>query len=253
MTSLFDVGKSAIQAYRQSLGVTGQNIANLNTDGYMRREADLQEVTGGQGGVTSLANQAGLGVRVADIKRSFDAFLSDSKLAANANFERMDSYVKQLEKVENALLPAEADLGTHIGSFFRSLGDVSAAPSDLAPRIVALEQGRSLASAFNSTFLQLDQLKDATTAMMSDAVKGINLLTSELASINNRILSSGQSGKSPNSLLDLRDRLVADISSLADVSVSYSDRVVANLTLGNSGVGQSLVQGIKKTQVGFIE
>ena len=253
MTSLFDVGKSAIQAYRQSLGVTGQNIANLNTDGYMRREADLQEVTGGQGGITSLANQAGLGVRVADIKRSFDAFLSDSKLAANANFERMDSYVKQLEKVENALLPAEADLGTHIGSFFRSLGDVSAAPSDLAPRIVALEQGRSLASAFNSTFLQLDQLKDATTAMMSDAVKGINLLTSELASINNRILSSGQSGKSPNSLLDLRDRLVADISSLADVSVSYSDRGVANLTLGNSGVGQSLVQGIKKTQVGFIE
>ena len=28
MTSLFDVGKSAIQAYRQSLAVTGQNIAN---------------------------------------------------------------------------------------------------------------------------------------------------------------------------------------------------------------------------------
>ena len=34
MTSLFDVGKSAIQAYRQSLSVTGQNIANINTDGY---------------------------------------------------------------------------------------------------------------------------------------------------------------------------------------------------------------------------
>ena len=35
MTSLFDVGKSAIQAYRQSLAVTGQNIANINTDGYV--------------------------------------------------------------------------------------------------------------------------------------------------------------------------------------------------------------------------
>ena len=42
MTSLFDVGKSAIQAYRQSLAVTGQNIANINTDGYVRREADLE-------------------------------------------------------------------------------------------------------------------------------------------------------------------------------------------------------------------
>ncbi|MBT6416789.1 FlgK family flagellar hook-associated protein, partial [Candidatus Puniceispirillum sp.] len=152
MTSLFDVGKSAIQAYRQSLGVTGQNIANINTEGYKRREANLEEVTASQGGITSIANQAGLGVRVANITRSFDSFLTDSKLAANANFQRMDSYVKQLEKVETALLPSDADLGTQIGNFFRGLADVSAAPSDLAPRVVALEQGRSLAAAFNSTF-----------------------------------------------------------------------------------------------------
>ena len=75
MTSLFDVGKSGIQAYRQSLAVTGQNIANMNTEGYSRREATLQEVTASQGGITSLSSQAGLGVRVADIRRSFDAFL----------------------------------------------------------------------------------------------------------------------------------------------------------------------------------
>ena len=39
MSSLFDVGKSVVQSYRQSLAVTGQNIANINTDGYKRREA----------------------------------------------------------------------------------------------------------------------------------------------------------------------------------------------------------------------
>lgn len=253
MTSLFDVGKSAIQAYRQSLAVTGQNIANINTEGYMRREANLQEVTASQGGITSIANQAGLGVRVANIKRSFDAFLTDSKLAANANFQRMDSYVKQLEKIETALLPSDADLGTQIGNFFRSLGDVSAAPSDLAPRVVALEQGRSLAAAFNSTFLQLDNFKRATTAQMQDAMDGINLLTKELTSVNDRILSSGQSGKSPNSFLDLRDRLVQDISAMADISVSYTDRGVANLTMGSSGAGPSLVDGNTRTQLGFIE
>jgi flagellar hook-associated protein 1 len=253
MTSLFDVGKSAIQAYRQSLAVTGQNIANLNTEGYARREADLKEVTASQGGITSIANQAGLGVRVADIRRSFDAFLTDSKLSASANFGRMDSYVRQLEKVENALLPADADLGTQIGNFFRALSDASAAPSDLAPRVVALEQGKSLAAAFNSTFYQLDQLKTMTLSRTQDAIDGVNLLTQELASVNNRILSSGQSGKSPNSFLDLRDRLVQDISALADVSVSYTDRGVANLTVGMSGVGPSLVDGTSRTQMGFTE
>ena len=46
MSSLFDVGKSALNSYRQSLAVTGQNIANINTEGYKRREAKLEEVTG---------------------------------------------------------------------------------------------------------------------------------------------------------------------------------------------------------------
>ena len=42
MSSLFDIGKSAINSYRQSLAVTGQNIANINTEGYKRREATLE-------------------------------------------------------------------------------------------------------------------------------------------------------------------------------------------------------------------
>ena len=44
MSSLFDIGKSGLQSYRQSLAVTGQNIANINTDGYKRREANLEEI-----------------------------------------------------------------------------------------------------------------------------------------------------------------------------------------------------------------
>ena len=42
MADLFSIGKSGLQAYRQALGVTGQNIANINTDGYKRRGAELE-------------------------------------------------------------------------------------------------------------------------------------------------------------------------------------------------------------------
>ena len=42
MASLFDIGKSAVLSYRQALSVTGQNIANINTDGYKRRQASLE-------------------------------------------------------------------------------------------------------------------------------------------------------------------------------------------------------------------
>ena len=45
MPSLFDIARSGVQSYRQALAVTGQNIANINTDGYKRREAGLTEVS----------------------------------------------------------------------------------------------------------------------------------------------------------------------------------------------------------------
>ncbi|NCF48685.1 MAG: hypothetical protein GWP36_04105 [Bacteroidetes bacterium] len=51
MSNLFDIGRSGLQSYRRALAVTGQNIANVNTEGYKRREADLHEVSGIRGDV----------------------------------------------------------------------------------------------------------------------------------------------------------------------------------------------------------
>ena len=110
MSSLFDIGKSAVQSYRQALAVTGQNIANVNTDGYKRREADLKEVTAGSGNVTSVNTQAGLGVRVEDIRRSFDQFLLDRSRSSIANYEKLKAYTDQIKQLEDTILPGEADL-----------------------------------------------------------------------------------------------------------------------------------------------
>jgi len=64
MASLFEIGKTGVQAYRQALSVTGQNIANINTEGYNKRNADISEVAGVSGGPTNVSDSSGLGVRV---------------------------------------------------------------------------------------------------------------------------------------------------------------------------------------------
>ena len=96
MPSLFDIGKSGLQAYRQSLAVTGQNIANINTDGYKKREASLEEVTGAGGGVTEISDQTGLGVRVDEIRRAFDEFLIDKARQASSVYEKTNSYLNEV-------------------------------------------------------------------------------------------------------------------------------------------------------------
>ena len=60
MSGLFDIGKSGLTSYRQALAVTGQNIANINTDGYKRRNVELEEVSGKARGLHRPVIQQGL-------------------------------------------------------------------------------------------------------------------------------------------------------------------------------------------------
>jgi len=79
MASLLDIGRSAVNAQREALNVTGQNIVNANTEGYRRRDASLEEVSGIQSELTSVTGQSGLGVRLSEVRRAYDSFLSESK------------------------------------------------------------------------------------------------------------------------------------------------------------------------------
>jgi len=192
MSSLFDVGKSAINSYRQSLAVTGQNIANINTEGYKRREATLEEVSGSQGSITSIQDQAGLGVRVTDIRRSFDSFMQDRSRFAQSEYQTYDTYLEQLQQLENQLLPGEGGIDKRLSSFFNSLYDVAVDPTSLSTRIIAMEQGKAVSDAFADTALQLEKLKSNITSQMDDTLNAFNTLTVEMASVNEQITSNDQ-------------------------------------------------------------
>ena len=115
---------------------------------------------------------------------------------------------------------------------------------------MAIEQGKSLAAGFNNYATQLNQLLSNTESVMEDSIDTINLLSTQLADINGRIMAAGQSGQSPNSIYDLRDKAVTDLSKLTDLTVSYSGRGVVSVKLGSSGVGPTIVDGKNAMEVG---
>ena len=130
MGSLFEIAKSGIQTYRQALAVTGQNIANVNTEGYSKRDVSLEELGGIQGGVTDVSDQTGLGVRVENIRRSFNAYIDERLRSSHSTYEQLDQFSKEVTLLEDTLLPDGSDLSTYIGKFFSSLQEVAAAPED---------------------------------------------------------------------------------------------------------------------------
>ncbi|MDA7599586.1 flagellar hook-associated protein FlgK [Alphaproteobacteria bacterium] len=252
MASLFDIGKSGLQSYRQALSVTGQNIANINTDGYKRREATLEEVAGSQGGVTSVATQNGLGVRVTDIRRSFDEFLLNKTRSATAYAQTSTSYLSAIEQLENLLLPGDSNLGNALNTFFGGLNEVSAAPSDLSPRVVAMEQGRMLAGTFNQLSATLKELQAGVVSQTNQKMAELNILTGDLVELNKK-LSGNDATKAQNSLLDARDNLLDQISEYAEVAVTLQKSGKATVNLGKGSTGPVLVTGDQQTTLGAEE
>jgi len=247
MSSLFDIGKSGLNSYRQALAVTGQNIANINTDGYKRRGATLEEVTASQSGINSTGNSPGLGVRVAEIQRAFDEFLLNKARSATAYAEATSTFSNSIGQLEDILLPGEANLGAAIGRFFTGLQEIATTPSDLVARTVALEQARQMADSFKETAALVNGYMDGLRTQARQQISDINVLTEELASINVQ-LSTG--GKGNNALLDSRDAVIDKLSEYVQVTVTLNNKGVASVTLGDHANGPRLVDVDRATLLG---
>ena len=253
MPSLFDIAKSGVQSYRQALAVTGQNIANINTDGYKRREAGLTEVSSGQGGITQIQDGTGLGVRVEDIKRSFDAYLLDRKRNSFSREETASNFLEKISELEDLLLPGDADLGSSMGLFFSSLQEVAASPADVAARVVAVEEGKNVAATFSRTSEVLSQLKTGAKSHAQQEIDTVNILTKEILNVNSKLLSSSTQGGAANALLDNRDRLIDELSKTLEVTVTYTAKNAAIVRLGGSGSGPKIVEDSKRITIGLDE
>ena len=117
MGDLFDIGKAGISAYKNSLAATGQNIANVGTEGYARRETSIEEISVANADILSISNTSGLGVRMGGITRAFDQFLDLQLQNASSSFSFSKSKSEVLDRLEDVLIPKSATVGTRISEF----------------------------------------------------------------------------------------------------------------------------------------
>ena len=249
MASLFDIGKSGLNSYRQALAVTGQNIANINTDGYKRRGVDLEEISASQSGMNSVGNSPGLGVRVSEIRRAFDEFLLTKARSTTAYAEATSTFSSSIKQLEDIILPGDANVGAAIGRFFTGLQEISSMPSDLAARTVAFEQAKQMAESFNETAALIAGYRDGLMTQAQQQLDDVNVLTAELAAINLQLSTTG-GAKPNNSLLDSRDAIIDKLSEYVEVTVDLNNKGVATVTLGDNPNGPRLVQMDRTTQLG---
>ena len=251
MGDLFDIGKAGISAYKSSLAATGQNIANVGTEGYSRRDASIEEVSAANADVLYLSNTSGLGVRMGGITRAFDQFLDLQLQNSSSSFSFAKSKSEVLSRLESTLIPQSATVGTRIGEFFDNLNNLTQDPSNVSLRALALSGAEGVSREITSLHSGLNDLRTVARGTLELAAGEFNNTLKNLSKVQNEITGNATKTGSQNGLLDQRDRLLSELSEFAEISVEYHGNGGVSVSLGQLAKAGALLEGNSFNKVSF--
>lgn len=236
-----EAAKRGLMAHMAAIDVTGQNIANANTEGYSRQQAVLTNLgpIGPAGG--EAYESIGRGVTVQLIQRIKDDFLEDEIRNQRAVENYWDSNQETLERIENLLLePSDSGIRSLMDKFWSSLEDLTAYPDDPSYRTATIQAGNALAGGTQYVEEQLTFLKGNVDDQIRQNVDIINTRLDSIAKINGELKVFETDSVKLNDLRDERDRYLEEVAGLLDI------RVMDNGQLDDSRImldGRILVDG----------
>ena len=234
------VGVSGLTAAQRAMEVVANNVANVNTEGYSRQRVELVSGRPVPGVYGSRGDgMRGTGVTVADVVRAHSdladtAFRSES--STQASWSAKSDIMARAEQV---LGPMGGGAPKALADFFGSWEELSLHPDTPAARQAVLEAGASLAGSFNSAASDLDELKASASDQVRSTVDEVNRLAAQVAKLNAGIADATNGQQSPNDLLDQRDRLLDQLSSLTGATVRPGELGRVDVYIGS----RALVRG----------
>ena len=239
--SLLNTATTSLWAQRRALDVTGQNISNVNTDGYSRQRVDMQAIGGGAvPAFYSTSSGIGGGVNADQVTRIRDTFLEGRGHTEHANSAQLTAETDAFQLVEQAFRePGTTGLQNLMADMWRGWQDVANRPEDAAARGQVLKRLETLVGGLHFSGAQLDGQWQQTRENLGVLVDDVNAAAETIARLNTAILRASQSGLPANDLTDQRDLLVMKLADQVGVSVRPRDGGVLDVVVG----GVTLVAG----------
>jgi len=220
LSSIMNIGLTGMFAASASLQTASHNIANASTPGFTRQRT----LTGSALAVDTGYGLLGSGTQVMDISRQTDNFLvarQRDQMAMLSQYAAADSALATVETIFGSV--ENNHLGDALSQFFNAWSSLATPPHSDALRQDVLGSAERLALDLQSMSNSLDSLAGDIDDQMSAGVESLNSLMTTVADLNRQILMSESTQSSANDLRDQRDRLLAEISSLARTDVIERD------------------------------
>lgn len=235
---LLSLGRSGVLAFQRALNATGDNVANADTPGFVRRRAVLATQPAGRGGPLELAPTAA-GVRFDTLARDVDALKANAARVASGDQARFAARLDWLQRLEG--LGASAEVEARVGAFFNAATDLAAAPTNGATRILFLAAADDAAAAFAGHGEALAALDGDVRSAAALSARTVNDLAAALVRVNEQLRRGTEGDAAAAGVLDNRDRLLAQLAGEVRISVSEGPRGVVEVKLGSGPAAVQLV------------
>ena len=244
MSSTFgslNIAVTALWAQRTALDVTGQNVANANTDGYSRQRVEMQAIGGSPvPAMYSYNNGVGTGVRVDSITRIRDMFLEVRAQAETGNLASVNAKDATLANIEIAFgEPGTSGLQSVLSDYWAGWDAIANQPGDLPSRSQMLVRAGGVVDTLKGVSSSLDALWQANRTQLDASVMDVNATAAAVADLNQAIARASQSGLPAADLSDQRDLLILNLSNAVGATTRPGKDGTVDVYIG----GNALVRG----------
>ncbi len=246
ISGVLSIASRALWASQMGVEVTSHNIANMNTEGYIRQSLVLApEVP-----IQSAGLFLGTGVQVADISAVQDRYLNYQMYVATSllGFRNAESDgLTTLQEIFNE--SDEVGLSVDLGDFFASWQDLSANPENEAPRVGVVGAARVVVNQFHLMNERLRDVQSSANSAVKEYVAQINNLARQIAELNDKVAAIEVSGQSAGDFRATRTQRMKELAELVDFHTFEDGRGQATIILaGGSPLVESNTVGSLQLQ-----
>lgn len=239
---------NSLLAQQALVANASNNIANVNTPGFTRREVSLvNRVSPGDSNATIAF---GSGVEIETVRRITSTFLESAVRdsagrvgAANVN----NDYLSRVENVFSLTGPQQT-IGSSLNEFFTALNSVAVNPSSLDDRNVLIQRGEDLAGAIKSGYNAIATTQTELDSRIPQELDQINQYTKQIASLNDLIRRRQSTNLPCPDERDQRDTLMNKLAEKITFNSLEMDDGMMNISLAN---GFPLVSGATSRDLAF--
>lgn len=200
LSAALSAARSSLAANASETATVSRNIAGAGEDLFTRKSANRATVLGG--------------VRIESISRADSPSLLGAMLGASSQAAGQRALVDGLDKLQATVGNPESD--TSPAALLARLRDTvqshAAAPDNVLMARAMLGAAGNVASALRTASGMVQQVRVEADADMAASVERINDLLARFEGVNTAIVNGTRAGDDVTARLDVRDRIMADLS-----------------------------------------